>query len=145
MAHFSAAITGLGKHSLSSLSLSLSVMAILMCAPSSSVSIRAYGAQQTFKKESLKRIDHFTKMSRTSYNLNRWIGIRIDFLGASFTAALAAYLLMNRKINAANTGFSLNMSLEFCSMILWLVRCYNEFEVKANRSGVFLYLSLSEY
>jgi len=72
-------------------------------------------------------------MSRMSYNLNRWIGVRIDFLGASFTAALAAYLLLNRKINAANTGFSLTMSLEFCAMILWLVRCYNEFEVKANR------------
>jgi hypothetical protein len=27
----------------------------------------------------------------------------------------------------------LNMSIEFCSMIIWLVRCYNEFEVKANR------------
>ncbi len=97
------------------------------------VSIRAYGAQEAFKKESLRRIDHFTNLSRVSYNLNRWIGIRIDLLGATFTAALASYLLITRKINAANTGFSLNMSLEFCAMVLWLVRWYNEFEVKANR------------
>lgn len=97
------------------------------------VSIRAYGAQEAFKKESLKRIDHFTNLSRVSYNLNRWISIRIDLLGASFTATLASYLLVTRKINAANTGFSLNMSLEFCALILWLVRWYNEFEVKANR------------
>ncbi|KAF9522597.1 multidrug resistance-associated ABC transporter [Crepidotus variabilis] len=107
LAHFGAAIAGL-------------------------ISIRAYGSQKPLRNESLKRIDHFTKVSRMSYNLNRWIGIRIDLLGAFFTTALAAYLLANRKINAANTGFSLNMSLEFCSFILYLVRWYNEFEVQAN-------------
>ncbi|KAF9480291.1 multidrug resistance-associated ABC transporter [Pholiota conissans] len=107
LAHFGAAITGL-------------------------VSIRAYGAQEAFKKESLKRIDHFLKVSRTSYNLNRWIGIRIDALGATLTAGLASYLLIRRTLSAANIGFSLNMALEFCAMILWLVRCYNEFEVSAN-------------
>jgi hypothetical protein len=46
---------------------------------------------------------------------------------------LASYLLINRSLNAANIGFSLNMALEFCSMILWLVRLYNEFEVQSNR------------
>ncbi|KAF9525551.1 multidrug resistance-associated ABC transporter [Crepidotus variabilis] len=107
LAHFGAAIAGL-------------------------VSIRAYGSQKPLRNESLKRIDHFTKVSRMSYNLNRWIGIRIDFLGASFTTALATYLVVTRKINAANTGFSLNMSLEFCAFILYLVRSYNDFEVQAN-------------
>jgi hypothetical protein len=97
------------------------------------VSIRAFGAQLLFRKESHRRIDHFTKISRSSYNVNRWIGIRSELLGASFTAALAGYLIAKKTINAANTGFSLNMSIEFCSMIIWLVRCYNEFEVKANR------------
>jgi len=109
------------------------------------VSIRAYSAQQFFKTESLKRIDHFTKVGRTSYNLNRWIGIRIDLLGATFTAALASYLLINRSLNAANIGFSLNMALEFCSMILWLVRMYNDFEVQANRyilASLFLGIAL---
>ncbi|KAF8803433.1 multidrug resistance-associated ABC transporter [Phlegmacium glaucopus] len=96
------------------------------------VSIRAYGAQQSFRTESMKRLNHYVKVSRTSFNLNRWIGIRIDVLGATFTAALASYLLVNRSLNAANIGFSLNMALEFCTMILWLVRIYNDFEVQAN-------------
>ncbi|KAF8157953.1 multidrug resistance-associated ABC transporter [Crassisporium funariophilum] len=107
LAHFGAAIAGL-------------------------VSIRAYGAQKPFKGESLKRIDHFIKISRTSYNLNRWIGIRTDLLGATFTTALASYLLIRRSLSSANTGFSLNMSIEFCSVILYLVRSYNDFEVQAN-------------
>ena len=81
----------------------------------------------------MKKIDHYVKVSRTSYNLNRWIGIRTNLLGAIFTASLASYLLVHRSLSAANTGFSLNMALEFCNMILWLVRVYNDFEVEANR------------
>ena len=97
------------------------------------VSIRAYGAQQPFTNELMKKIDHYIKVSRTSFNLNRWIGIRIDVLGATFTTALASYLLVRRSINAANTGFSLNMALDFCTLILWLVRSYNDLEVQSNR------------
>ena len=97
------------------------------------VSIRAYNAQQPFKSESMKRIDHYVKVARTSFNLNRWIGVRIDVLGAIFTTALASYLLVHRSLNAANIGFSLNMALDFCNLILWLVRTYNEFEVQSNR------------
>ena len=96
-------------------------------------SIRAYGAETAFKLESLKRSDHLLKVSRTSYNLNRWVAIRIDLLGATLTASLASYLLIRRTLNAANVGFSLNMALDFCAMIIWLVRCYNEFEVQSNR------------
>ncbi|KAF8886219.1 P-loop containing nucleoside triphosphate hydrolase protein [Gymnopilus junonius] len=73
LAHFSAAISGV-------------------------VSIRAYGAQAFFKAESLKRVDHYVRIARTSYNLNRWIAIRIDFLGDFFTASLAAYLVSLERI-----------------------------------------------
>lgn len=68
-----------------------------------------------------------------SYDLNRWINVRIDLLGAIFTSALASYLIYGRPVGAGNTGFSLNMALEFCTMILWLVRYFNEIEVQSNR------------
>lgn len=57
----------------------------------------------------------------------------MDLLGAMFTTALATYLVYGKSINAANTGFSLNMAVEFTMMILYLVRTFNEFEVQANR------------
>ncbi|KDR83054.1 hypothetical protein GALMADRAFT_238844 [Galerina marginata CBS 339.88] len=107
LAHFSAAIAGL-------------------------VSVRAYGAQSSFKAESFKRVDHYMRISRISYNLNRWISTRIDILGRLFTVALATYLVYGHSIGASNTGFSLNMAVDFCSMILWWVRVFNEFEVKSN-------------
>ena len=97
------------------------------------VSIRAYGAQELFKNELMTKIDHYTKVARTSSNLNRWISIRIDALGTIFATALASFLLVRRTISAANIGFSLTMALDFCNLILWLVRQYNELEVQSNR------------
>ncbi|KDR68699.1 hypothetical protein GALMADRAFT_146052 [Galerina marginata CBS 339.88] len=108
------------------------VLAHFGAATAGLVSIRAYGAQEFFKAESLIRIDHYTRISRTSYNLNRWIAIRVDMLGASFTTALASYLLTRRTLSTVKIGFSLNMSVEFCTMILSLVRYYNDLEVQAN-------------
>ncbi|KAF9476113.1 multidrug resistance-associated ABC transporter [Pholiota conissans] len=96
------------------------------------VSIRAYGAQDRVKAESLVRINHYTRVTRMSYNLGRWIGFRIDLLGAGFTAALASYLIYGPHVGTANTGFSLNMALQFTQLILRFVRLYNDFEVEAN-------------
>ena len=59
--------------------------------------------------------------------------MRIDVLEAVFTTALASYLVYGPSVGAGDTGFSLNMVVEFCSMILWFVSCFNELEVQANR------------
>ncbi|KIK71390.1 hypothetical protein GYMLUDRAFT_254610 [Collybiopsis luxurians FD-317 M1] len=107
LAHFGAAIAGL-------------------------TSIRAYGVQETFKAESLRRIDKFTRAARTFYNLNRWVCIRIEVLGGLLAAGLAAYLVYLQDQTASNTGFSLNMAVGFSSLILWWVRTLNEFEVQGN-------------
>ncbi|KAI0329604.1 multidrug resistance-associated ABC transporter [Cubamyces sp. BRFM 1775] len=92
-------------------------------------SIRAYGAQDQFRKESYRRIDRYVRAGRTFYNLNRWVSVRIEALGALFAACLAAYLVYGSHARAANTGFSLNMAVGFSGMILWWIRILNEFEV----------------
>ncbi|KAF9564153.1 multidrug resistance-associated ABC transporter [Agrocybe pediades] len=96
------------------------------------VSIRAYGAEAAFKAVSLERIDHYIRIARVSNNLNRWIGMRIDLLGNAFTTSLAAYCFYTRSLSATNIGFTLNLATSFCTMLLMLVRSYNEFEVQAN-------------
>ncbi|KAG9103574.1 hypothetical protein FRC06_009826 [Ceratobasidium sp. 370] len=96
-------------------------------------SIRAYGAEDQFRNEALKRIDKYTRAARTFYNLNRWICIRMDALGGTFAAGLAAYLVYARtSVNASDTGFSLTMAVAFSGGILWWVRILNEFEVQGN-------------
>ncbi|KAJ7630177.1 multidrug resistance-associated ABC transporter [Roridomyces roridus] len=107
LAHFGAAISGL-------------------------VSIRAFGAQSKFGLESLSRIDRYTRAARNFYDFNRWVSIRIDVLGALFSAGLAAYLVYVKPISAGDTGFSINMAIAFTSMLLFTVRTWNRFEVQCN-------------
>ncbi|KAH9028057.1 hypothetical protein EDB83DRAFT_2543807 [Lactarius deliciosus] len=111
-------------------------------------SIRAYGAQIAFREESYRRIDKYSRAGRSFYNMNRWINLRIDFLGGLFAASLAAYLVYvpNERSLPSDTGFSLTMAstlqifnitrdcrlafpVGFSGLILWWVRNLNDFEV----------------
>ncbi|KAJ3931939.1 MAG: hypothetical protein NXY57DRAFT_961301 [Lentinula lateritia] len=95
-------------------------------------SIRAYGVEETFRKEVRVRIDHYSRPARTFYNLNRWIDVRVDAISNVFAAALAAYLLYVGHGDASNVGFSLNMAVGFSGTILWWIRIVNQFEVRGN-------------
>ncbi|KAH9912641.1 uncharacterized protein B0H18DRAFT_889646 [Fomitopsis serialis] len=107
-------------------------------------SIRAYGAQEGFRKESYARSDRWTIAARTLHNFNRWICIRIDALGALFSTGLAAYLVYGSTFNASNTGFSLNMAVGFSGMILWWVRIFNEFEVSGEPARIEQYVHIEQ-
>jgi len=66
--------------------------------------------------------------------MNRWISLRIDFLGGVFAAGLAAYLIYVPRESSlpSDTGFSLTMAIGFSGLILWWVRIFNDFEVNSN-------------
>ncbi|PCH35073.1 hypothetical protein WOLCODRAFT_155735 [Wolfiporia cocos MD-104 SS10] len=95
-------------------------------------SIRAFGVQDAFRKESYKRIDRYSRAGLTLYDLNRWISVRVDALGAIFTASLAVYLVYGCTYDASSIGFSLNMAVTFGGLIIWWVRVLNEFEISGN-------------
>ena len=108
------------------------------------VSIRAYSAQNSFRQESLLCIDRVTRPSRTLFNLNRWISIRVDAVGTIFSSALAIYLVygtgaIHKPGSAANVGFSLNMAVGLSGMIMWWIRSLNEFEVSGNRCDMLIH------
>ncbi|KAF8308373.1 P-loop containing nucleoside triphosphate hydrolase protein, partial [Clavulina sp. PMI_390] len=79
--------------------------------------IRAYGVQARFAAGSLSRIDNYTRAARPFWNLNRWIGLRIDYLGGMYSAVLAGYLIYVIDADATQIGFLLNVSL-FTSELL---------------------------
>ncbi|KAK0208414.1 hypothetical protein DFS33DRAFT_1411920 [Desarmillaria ectypa] len=107
-------------------------------------SIRAYGVQEAFARESLSRINRYTRTARTFYNLNRWVCIRIDALGGLFAAALAIYLVYFQDRTASTTGFSLNMAIGFSGLILWWVRTLNEFEVQGTLERIQGYVNIEQ-
>ncbi|PSS08858.1 hypothetical protein PHLCEN_2v3473 [Hermanssonia centrifuga] len=80
-------------------------------------------AQEAFKEETLKRLDRYIRASRSFYNLNRWISVRIDALSAGFAAALAFYLVYGgASVGPSGVGFVLAMAVSFSDMILCLER-----------------------
>ena len=107
LGHFGAAIAGLGMF------LSVKGLNYTPVLTAHTVSIRAYGSQHAFHLELHKRIDHYNRAVRTMYNVNRWVGIRIDGCALVFEAAVAAYLVYgpgHEKILPSQVGFSLTMA-----------------------------------
>ncbi|KAI5122642.1 hypothetical protein M0805_008726 [Coniferiporia weirii] len=95
-------------------------------------SIRAYGAQNLFHSTLQKRIDVYSQTSFTYYDINRWVSIRVDSLGAIFAGVVSAYLVYGGRVGAGSAGFTLSMVLAFTRQILIWVRLYNMVEVQAN-------------
>ena len=86
----------------------------------------------------MRRSEKFTRSSRTFWNLNRWISIRVDAVGTIFSSALAIYLVsgtgtVHKPGFAASVDFLLNMAVGFSSTILLWVRSLIKFEVSGNR------------
>ncbi|KAI5122638.1 hypothetical protein M0805_008723 [Coniferiporia weirii] len=100
-------------------------------------SIRAYGAQNLFRSVLEERIDVYTRASYTFYDINRWVSIRVDTLGAVFAGVVSAYLVYGGRIGAGFAGFTLSMVLSFTRNILYWVRIYNLLEIQANRFVIF--------
>jgi len=96
------------------------------------ISIRAYGAQGTFREEAFKRINRYTRAAVPFYNLTRWLGTRTDALAGSFSAILAVYLVYGSGARASNTGFSLTMAVSFSSMVMWWIQVVNDLELNSN-------------
>ncbi|KAJ7034289.1 P-loop containing nucleoside triphosphate hydrolase protein [Mycena alexandri] len=107
LGHFSAAIAGL-------------------------TSIRAYGAQDAFIEESLRRINKYTRAARILSLLDRWVGVRLAAVGNILSALLALYLVYFQKERANNVGFSLNMAAAFSTRILFWVRLWNDVQIQGN-------------
>ncbi|KAI0711031.1 P-loop containing nucleoside triphosphate hydrolase protein [Cerioporus squamosus] len=96
------------------------------------VTIRAYGAQERFIWESYLKLNNYTRATRTYYNLNRWISLRLEMASAIAAASLAVYLVYGPGVNAVTTGFALSQAVGFGDMILWWLRMFNMVEVQCN-------------
>ncbi|EIN07942.1 P-loop containing nucleoside triphosphate hydrolase protein [Punctularia strigosozonata HHB-11173 SS5] len=95
-------------------------------------SIRAYGAQEHFGRQLTTRINHYTMLTRNLQNINRWVVVRINTLGAMFSAIVAASVLYGGLISVGDAGFALLQVLGFGTEVFVLVRFSNTAEVESN-------------
>ena len=106
MGHIGAAVAGLGKSSIIPFDRDTATDKCV-------VSIRAYNAQEAFKREAHHRIDTYTSVYRTYMGLYWWIAVRGELLAGAFSSALAAYLVYGAHRDASEIGFSLAMASKF--------------------------------
>ncbi|KAF8907317.1 ABC transporter [Gymnopilus junonius] len=95
--------------------------------------IRAYGESQRFLEDNEKRVDIENRAYWLTVTNQRWLGIRLDFLGALLTFIVAILTVGTRfTISPSQTGLVLSYILSVQQAFGWMVRQSAEVENDMN-------------
>lgn len=95
------------------------------------ISIRAYNVQTHFINRADERVDINQNCYFNSLVVNRWLGIRLDFLGSIIILATALLAVWGRDdIDPGIVGLNLSYALGVTESLTWLVRMSAELETK---------------
>ncbi|XP_028669919.1 multidrug resistance-associated protein 1 isoform X2 [Erpetoichthys calabaricus] len=91
--------------------------------------IRAFQEQSRFISESDSRVDYNQKAYYPGIVANRWLAVRLEFVGNCIVlfAALFAVLARN-SLSAGLVGLSISYALQITASLNWLVRMSSEME-----------------
>ncbi len=103
------------------------------------VSIRAYSAQELFRKGIKKRADALVRASFTFYDINRWVSVRIDSLGGCSLRRSRFISSTSAGVQAGYVGFTLTLVFSFSQYVLIWVRFYNVVEVQGMLACLWCY------
>ncbi|KAK9767152.1 hypothetical protein K7432_003275 [Basidiobolus ranarum] len=94
--------------------------------------IRAYGQEKRFIRENEFRLDKNQMAYYPSLSLNRWLAVRLEFLGSIiiFAASILAVIsvLTDGHIDAGMVGLSITYALNVTQSLNWCIRQYCEIE-----------------
>ncbi|KAL3856343.1 hypothetical protein ACJMK2_011112 [Sinanodonta woodiana] len=99
------------------------------------VTIRAYRAQTRFQNETLARIDSNVAPFLFNQTANRWLGIRLDYMGAVLVGIASIASLMSGvkgNTNPAFIGLCIAYALMVSNYLNWIVRNIAELEMLMN-------------
>ncbi|KAG0213872.1 hypothetical protein BGX28_003296 [Mortierella sp. GBA30] len=95
--------------------------------------IRAFGVESRFMEEILVKLDNNNAPYYFLWMCNRWLSIRVDFMGALVSFIAGVLILVNLEdLDASWAGLSLGSAMNFMGLIYWLVRIYTEMEMSLN-------------
>ncbi|KNC96889.1 uncharacterized protein SPPG_07717 [Spizellomyces punctatus DAOM BR117] len=98
--------------------------------------IRAYGAEDKFMKENYARVDTNHRAFFYLWVSNRWLGVRVDLVGAMVSfcsaAAILATVHWGHGMDPGAAGLSLSYALTFTDSLLWVVRMHALMEMSMN-------------
>nr|XP_054597909.1 multidrug resistance-associated protein 1 [Nothobranchius furzeri] len=91
--------------------------------------IRAFGEQERFIHESDQRVDHNQKAYYPSIVANRWLAIRLEFVGNCIVSFAALFAVIARdSLSAGIIGLSISYALQLTASLTWLVRMSSDVE-----------------
>ena len=90
--------------------------------------IRAYGESQRFFDENVERMDIENRAYYMTIINQRWLGIRLDSLGALLAFAVAIIVVFSRSVSAASGGVALSTIIAIQSTFSWMIRQIAEVE-----------------
>ncbi|KAI8844889.1 hypothetical protein BC829DRAFT_445862 [Chytridium lagenaria] len=95
--------------------------------------IRAYGAEQRFQTESLRRVNLNHRAYLYLWCANRWLGVRISTVAGLVIFTAAGITVLSRQtIGPGLAGISLIWSLNFSDYLIWLIRVHAGLEMSLN-------------
>uniref|UniRef100_A0A672VF02 Multidrug resistance-associated protein 1 n=1 Tax=Strigops habroptila TaxID=2489341 RepID=A0A672VF02_STRHB len=91
--------------------------------------IRAFEEQKRFIKQNDKKVDENQKAYYPSIVANRWLAVRLEYVGNCIVLFAALFAVMARnKLSAGLVGLSVSYSLQITAYLNWLVRMSSELE-----------------
>ncbi|XP_047488964.1 multidrug resistance-associated protein 1-like isoform X5 [Penaeus chinensis] len=91
--------------------------------------IRAFGRSHQFMMESEKKVDSNQISSFPSVMANRWLAIRLEFIGNILTFFAALFAVLGRDtITGGLVGLSISYALSVTQTLNWLVRMTSDVE-----------------
>ncbi|KAG8463488.1 hypothetical protein KFE25_004999 [Diacronema lutheri] len=95
--------------------------------------ISAYEKRSEFVNRSAALFDSNLRAYFVSFSINRWLGVRLEFLGNSFTglaALLCVFEAHAGRMSAGTAGLSLSYSLVLTDYLNWLIRVFTTLETQ---------------
>eukprot|EP01129_Flabellula_baltica_P009720 TRINITY_DN4019_c0_g1_i1.p1 TRINITY_DN4019_c0_g1~~TRINITY_DN4019_c0_g1_i1.p1 ORF type:complete len:1462 (+),score=305.81 TRINITY_DN4019_c0_g1_i1:37-4422(+) len=91
--------------------------------------IRAYEKSNTFIRLNESKIDTNQKAYFLKFTANRWLGLRLEFIGTIVVFGAAFFSVIEKgTLDAALVGLSLTYALQLTGQLNWLVRMSTEVE-----------------
>ncbi|XP_014553908.1 hypothetical protein COCVIDRAFT_28966 [Bipolaris victoriae FI3] len=88
--------------------------------------IRAYGQQKRFEMENEWRVDANLRAYYPSINANRWLAVRLEFLGSVIILAAAGFAIISVSshsgLDAGWVGLAMSYALQITQSLNWIVR-----------------------
>ncbi|KAF3185496.1 hypothetical protein TWF225_005271 [Orbilia oligospora] len=94
--------------------------------------IRAFGEGEAYIEKMDKRIDTYAQATYYTNLANRWMGIRMTYLGAVFSTLVGGLVVTLPNMDAALAGFAMSFAMEYTFAMIWALRRYADLELDFN-------------